>query len=343
MWVLCQKKHASQRAFSAKAVPSTSTRASRSRHYAALTPGQARELYPSLQRLSEHLVLRSSSKSTSGEYMRYGIRICEWAKMDPSEMTEDQVRAFFVDIKSQGRYSPNTVRLMTAGLRCLFMHVLNRTDWSIFTLIHSPDVQRLPFVLTEPQIRDLLGATVQPYMRLLFELMLGTGLRVSEAVSLELSQVRGKGQAHQSLVVLGKGNKERSIPLPPSLYAKLGAHWLRHHHPRWMFPSPAAQRSQRQPNGNTECGHVSASALQQAMVIIREQAGLPETTGCHTLRHTYATMALEAGVNLLQVSRYLGHESIETTQIYLHLTLRSEKSAIEAIEQSLHRILNPPR
>jgi site-specific recombinase XerD len=298
--------------------------------------------FPSLTRLLEHLVLDSSSKTKAEEYARYGLRIALWAQSDPALISEDQVRAFFIEIKRQGRYAPNTIRLMTAALRFLFTKVLGREGWEVFGLIRSPDVQRLPIVLSEVQVHALLAHTRLPHFLLLWELILGTGLRISEAVSLEVTAVRGKGEAVPSMNVLGKGNKERCVPLPPSIYAKLRAYWATHKHPRWIFPSMQEQRRLRQPVPLREReGHLTDSAAQHAMAIIRQEAGLPEVTTCHTLRHTYATMSLEAGVNLLQVSRYLGHESLETTQIYLHVTLSSEQKAVAAIEQNLSRLFKP--
>jgi integrase/recombinase XerD len=73
---------------------------------------------------------------------------------------------------------------------------------------------------------------------------------------------------------------------------------------------------------------MSPQAAQHAIKAIALEAKLPAEMGCHTLRHTYATLALEAGVNLMQVSAYLGHSSLETTLIYLHLTPSSEARAV---------------
>ena len=286
-------------------------------------------------------MLDSSSKTKAEEYLRYGLRMAQWAGADPAVITEDQVRSFFIEIKRAGIYAPNTVRLMTAALRFLFVKVLGRARWAVFSLIRSPDVQRLPIVLNDSQIHALLERTRLPHFLLLWELILGTGLRISEAVSLEVSAFRGKGQPVQSLVILGKGNKERCVPLPPSLYQKLRAYWATHQHPRWVFPSPVNDRCLRRLPAEQITHHLTTAAAQYAMSVIRVEAGLPPVTTCHTLRHTYATMSLESGVNLLQVSRYLGHESLETTQIYLHLTMTSEMTAVAAIEQNLSRLFKP--
>ena len=288
-------------------------------------------------------MLDSSSKTKAEEYLRYGLRIAQWAGADPAVISEDQVRAFFIAIKREGLYAPNTVRLMTAALRFLFVKVLGRAKWAVFTLIRSPDVLRLPIVLNDSQVHALLAHTRLAHFRLLWELILGTGLRISEAVSLEVKAFRGKGQPVQSLVILGKGNKERCVPLPPSLYQKLRTYWDTHKHPRWVFPSPVNDRRLCKQPIEQLANHLTTSAAQYAMSVIRVEAGLPMVTTCHTLRHTYATMSLEGGVNLLQVSRYLGHESLETTQIYLHLTMTSEQNAVAAIERNLSRLFKPQR
>jgi site-specific recombinase XerD len=333
--VLCQKKHIPVGGL--RAVVSSSDSQTVSAAHAAA----CRE-FPSLLRLQEALVLDTCSTTKREEYLRYGLRIAQWAKADPATLSEDRVRAFFLEIKREGRYAPNTIRLMTAALRYLFVKVLQREVWQVFKLIHSPDVKRLPIVLNVAQVHALLEHTRLPHFRLLWELILGTGLRISEAVSLEVTAIHGRGEPVQSLRVIGKGNKERCIPLPPSLYQKLQAWWSTHRHPRRVFPSMQDQRRLRQSGVDRASeGHLTTSAAQYAMNVIRQEAGLPEATTCHTLRHTYATMSLEAGVNLLQVSRYLGHESLETTQIYLHLTTTSELRAVTAVEGNMQRLYKP--
>lgn len=299
--------------------------------------------YPTLQRLYEELMLDSSSTTKREEYVRYGLRISEWSKADPEFITEDQVRGFFIELKRQGQYAPGTIRLMTAALRFLFIKVLGRQQWQVFLKLRTPDVQRLPFVLTLPQCQGLIGHTRLPHFRLLWELILGTGLRVSEAVALEVTSIRGKGTPHQWLIVMGKGNKERCIPLPPSLYQKLRSHWSTHRHPRFIFPSPMQERRLTQDGAAQHSTEpMRAQAAQSAIKAIAEEAGLPLQLGCHTLRHTYATMALEAGVNVVQVSSYLGHSDLSTTLIYLHLTPSSDQKAVTLINQTLLS-LQPPQ
>ena len=291
--------------------------------------------YPCLTRLAEDLALTGRLQSTLAEYIRYARRLAAWRGRDPAVLAEEDVRAFLLHLKREAKYKPNSLRLVTAARRFLFRRVLGR-DWAVLTLASAPDAHRLPVALTREQLARLFSFIRQEYVRVAFELMFGCGLRVGEVVKLAVRDIRGKGQPAQHLHIReAKGGTERLVPLPPTLYQRLGKFWLTHRHPVYLFPSPGWTHKARGAGtvdpALTEA-HISVSALQHAMGLVRREAGLPEGITCHTLRHSYATHALEAGVNLRQLSAYLGHSSLEITARYLHLTQVSEASALKAIE-----------
>ena len=178
-----------------------------------------------------------------------------------------------------------------------------------------------------------------------FELMYGCGLRVGEVVKLEVRDIRGKGRPSQHLHIReAKGGTERLVPLPPTLYARLRRFWAAHRHPVFLFPSKGwthKARGSGTKDPSLAVAHISVAAIQHAMGLVRREAGLPEGITCHTLRHSYATHALEAGVNLRQLSAYLGHSSLEITARYLHLTQVSEAAALKAIEGFTRALIRP--
>ena len=140
--VLCQKKdtsivHRVTTSADQEATGATTPSSQMSPTRAAALAKQtlACQPFPSLIRLQENLVLDSSSKTKAKEYLRYGLRIAQWAGADPAVISEDQVRAFFIAIKREGLYAPNTVRLMTAALRFLFVKVLGRAKWAVFSVV----------------------------------------------------------------------------------------------------------------------------------------------------------------------------------------------------------------
>jgi integrase/recombinase XerD len=145
----------------------------------------------------------------------------------------------------------------------------------------------------------------KPIARIGFLLMYACGLRISEAAILEVTAIDGKN----SLIrVVGKGNKERCVPLPAPVLAELRRLWTSHRDKRWLCPSPT---------GN---GPITCSALWRTFKKVRAEAGITTHVTPHSLRHSYATRLLESGVELRIVQILLGHASIGTTALYTHLT-----------------------
>jgi site-specific recombinase XerD len=112
----------------------------------------------------------------------------------------------------------------------------------------------------------------------------------------------------------GKGNKDRYVPLPSACLKMLRGHWLTHRNPVWLFPSPLEESNQP----------MREAGLQRAFRAAVQASGVHKQATVHTLRHSYATHLLEAGVNLRIIQTYLGHASPSTTAIYTHLTSITE-------------------
>jgi site-specific recombinase XerD len=126
----------------------------------------------------------------------------------------------------------------------------------------------------------------------------------------------------------GKGAKDRFVPLPESTLHTLRRHWASHRHPRLLFPAVGRGRNQ----AALADGPMPKSSVQGAFRQAKGEAGLRKRgLSVHTLRHSYATHLLEAGVNLRVIQQYLGHSQLETTMIYLHLTRTGQEDAYARI------------
>jgi site-specific recombinase XerD len=126
----------------------------------------------------------------------------------------------------------------------------------------------------------------------------------------------------------GKGNKDRYVPLPPRSLEWLRDFWRSHRHPTWLFPSPQLSGTHRE-------GPMDESGVQRAFRAALQESGVSKAATVHTLRHSWATHLLEAGVNLRTIQGYLGHASPTTTALYTHLTRNLEGQVVEAVNQVL--------
>jgi integrase/recombinase XerD len=171
--------------------------------------------------------------------------------------------------------------------------------------IRPPKQRRLPTALPDGQVRALLGRVGNPVHRTCLALMYGCGLRISEAVSLEIGAI---DSANMLLRIIGKGDKERLVPLPQPLLDDLRVQWRTHRHPRWLFP--------RRDGSAPVCSGVLRWTFRSATAA----AGIKQPVTAHSLRHSYATRLLENGVDTRVVQILLGHANIATTAIYTHLT-----------------------
>ncbi len=160
-------------------------------------------------------------------------------------------------------------------------------------------------MLSDVQIRALLACVRNPVHKTCLAVMYGCGLRLGEATTLEVGAIDG---ANQLLRVVGKGNKQRIVPLPQPLLDDLRSLWRTHRNPRWLFPT----RDGAKPASM----HVLGSTFRGAA----RSAGITNRVTPHVLRHSYATRLLEEGIDTRVVQILLGHANIATTAIYTHLT-----------------------
>jgi len=170
-------------------------------------------------------------------------------------------------------------------------------------------------------VRRILAAVRNPIHRGCFSLIYGCGLRISEAASLPVTAI---DKASGLLRIVGKGNKERVVPVPRSVHDNLRRIWLAEDHRdrRWLFPN------------SSRTGPVATDVLVRTFADAVKAADLPggRRATPHTLRHAYATRLFERKVDTRVVQVLLGHENIATTTIYTHLT--------EPTRASLRKLLN---
>jgi integrase len=225
------------------------------------------------------------------------------------------------------------MRICYSGIRFFYQHVLKR-DWSTLSLMRAQTAHRLPAVLSVEEVRRFLKAATPLHNQVYFTTVYSLGLRLHEALSLQVSDI--DGQRLQVHVHRGKGAKDRYVPLPAETLALLRTSWKTHRNQPWLFP--ATGRDQKQ--SPTATSPMSRASVQGAFRKAKHRAGITKTgVAIHTLRHSYATHLLEAGVNPRLIQRYLGHTQLETTMLYLHLTHKGHEEAYERLNALMHGLL----
>jgi integrase/recombinase XerD len=184
----------------------------------------------------------------------------------------------------------------------------------------APRQKRLPAALSHDQVRRLLAYVRNPVHKTCLALMYACGLRISEATTLEVTAVN---RATRVLRIVGKGNKQRDVPLPQPLLDELSRLWRTHHHCRWLFPNHQGNAS------------LDNQVLSRTFAAAAAAAGLPQKVTPHSLRHSYATRLLENGVDIRVVQIVLGHASIASTAIYTHLTVPTQTSLHNLLDRMM--------
>ena len=296
---------------------------------------------PSIATFAAFVQLKDYRQPTKKEYVRYVRRLGDHYDCDPATLSEDQIRAYYLELRQVRKFGGSAMKIAKCALRCFYReHLKLGLTWTVFEDLRIAPPQTLPLVLTREQVATLLKAVQLPRYRTILGLIYHTGLRVGEAVRIELRDLRETHTGHPRLHVrCGKGGKDRFVPLSAAMVKELRDWWKTHKHPTFLFPGPTAggrERGQPADAAARADTHLSVSAVQTTFRLARAASGLPAEATVHTLRHCYATHLLEEGVSLRLIAQYLGHVSLDTTVIYTHLTPLNEARTRAALEV-LHR------
>lgn len=278
------------------------------------------------QKSMDTLSLNGKGERTQQAYTRALRMLVDFYGKRPEEIGEAELEAYFLRRKNVDRWSSNTLRICYCGIRFYFVHVLGR-NFALFNILRAKNESRLPTVLSREEVRSLLGCVHTAHNRAFLATVYACGLRLQEALHLEISDIDSDRMMLH--VHRGKGAKDRLVPLPHSTLSTLRAHWRTHRNPRLLFPA-LGRNGQAAAASTTP---MAISSVQGALRRARAQARIAKRgVSVHTLRHAYATHLLEEGVNLRVIQRHMGHSSLESTMVYLHLTHKGNEDAYALID-----------
>jgi integrase/recombinase XerD len=271
---------------------------------------------PLRQRFIEDLQRRNRAPRTIESYVAQLKQFAAFFNQSPDQLGSEQVHRYFVHLLNEKKVSWSTYNQAVSALR-FFYTVTCPRDGMVVRLPYGKRTRKLPVVRSAEDIARFLAAVRGRANRMLLRTIYATGLRLDEALRLTSEQIDSR---QMLLRVLGKGRKERLLPLSPALLEELRAYYRATRPKRWLFPGKTGQRPLR------------AGTVQRACAKACWRAGLPRITP-HTLRHCYATRLLEAGVDIRRIQVLLGHTQMTTTMLYTHATVASLRDIVSPLEQ----------
>jgi integrase/recombinase XerD len=260
---------------------------------------------PNITRMHQDLALSKYAETTQERYLRTAEALSRRFGRPVAELSRDDLRTFVEEVSRRGK-SASWVVLHLAALQFLYRKTLGRPELVSF-LSYPKRHHPLPTVLSLDEVGALLGALRKPIYQAIAMVLYGAGLRISEALALEVTDIDGARGVIR--VRHGKGNKAREAKLSPSLYAWLRAYWARERPALpYLF---ATKRTGRPPTD---------AAVRTALAQAARQAWIPKRVTPHVLRHSFTTHLLEQGTDVRVVSALLGHASLSTTARYGRVT-----------------------
>jgi len=274
----------------------------------------------------ECLQLRGLAERTQEAYTRAVCQLAAHYHKSPDRISEAELRQYFLYLKNIKHYSRNTMTVAICGIKFFYEQTLNR-NWAIFGIVRPAPEKKLPVILSREEVRQILAGVRLPRYRVCLATIYSCGLRLQEGTHLQVADL---DSARMMIHVRhGKGAKDRYVSLPPRTLQLLRQYWVSHRNPLLLFP--AEGRDHIDLAQATE--PMSKSSVQDAFHAALKESGNNKRASVHTLRHSWATHLLEAGVNLRLIQEWLGHSSPATTSIYTHLTVKAEQLGTAAINQ----------
>lgn len=284
------------------------------------------------QRLIDDLHLRGYAERTVETYVAVVARLAQHFHAAPDQLTEAQLREYLLHLTRERKLARSSFTQALCGLKFFYEQTLGR-HWTILDVARPKRNRTLPVVLSRAEVWRVFAAVHTPAYRVCLTTIYSCGLRLREALDLHVEQVdSGRMLLH---IRRGKGGIDRLVPVPPALLTLLRAHWRTHRNPVWMFPAP--RRRPARPVADPAIGPIDSTVLQRAFTRAVTDSGVPKRAHVHTLRHSYATHLLEAGVPLALIQEYLGHSSPSTTSIYTHVTRELRDAAVDPINDLMPR------
>jgi site-specific recombinase XerD len=266
---------------------------------------------------ANYLCLQRYAEKTKKAYLFTIADLSSFHRQSADELTNEQVQDYLLYCIQDKKLAWSSCNIRFCALKKYYQDYLGY-DESRFSIPPRPRSRKLPMLLGQEEVSSILQAPISLKHRALLTTVYGSGLRVSEVVRLRPEHIESKRM--QIRVEQGKGRKDRYTVLSQKCLELLRVYW-RHYKPgQWLF------------FGKDKTKPMPVGTAQKAYQRAKEKAGVNKGMGIHTLRHCFASHALEQGVELFIIKRWLGHSSIRTTCTYLHISPKQLREVISPLD-----------
>jgi integrase/recombinase XerD len=264
--------------------------------------------------MQRDLEIKNLSSRTKRCYLDWMSRYAGHFRKPPDELGDEEIKTFLHFLLQERKVSQSAMNQAYSALKFFYETTLGM-PWNGTRIPRCKQGRRLPVVLSPNEVRLILVATQNlKHLAILMTIYSG-GLRISEAAGLKVADIDGE---RLTIRVRGKGDKDRYTLLGKSALEMLRTYWKVYRPSDWLFPS----RDPKEP--------ISVSSIQRVFKRALRKTGINKAASVHTLRHCFATHLLESGCDLYYIQRLMGHSSVKTTSVYLHVT-----------RKDLHKIVSP--
>lgn len=248
--------------------------------------------------------LRKLSPNTIKTYITQVSKYARYYNKSPKLLGENEIRGYLHYCIKKKHYSESHINIIYSSLKFLYTITLQK-EWNIKQIPRTKKNNKLPIILSRQEIQSLLGTITNLKHRAILMTIYGGGLRVNEAANLKVSDIDSKNM--QILIRQGKGKKDRYTLLSKQNLKILREYYKKYRPSIWLFP------------GEKLDAPITENSIQRMFYKAKERAGIKKNVSIHTLRHCFATHLLEQRTDLCYIQQLMGHSSIGTTMVYLHL------------------------
>jgi len=273
----------------------------------------------------EDMKLRGLAASTQRTYVQAVRDFANYYNKPPDEISDEELRRYFVYLTEERQLARSSCTAILCGIKFLYKYTLKR-EWPLMDLVRPRKVKTLPVILSTGEVQQVLSEVRSDPCRVCLTTIYACGLRVSESVGLKVQDIDSARM--QLMIRSSKGNKDRCVPLPELILLQLRQFWLTHYHPVYVFPK--RNRWGVIPETNSS---MSRKQVWNVFKAALAESGVRKSATVHTLRHSWATHLLEAGVPLRLIQQWMGHSSPKTTALYIHLTQQAEAQALDKLSE----------